>query len=277
MAVRNIKLGSSNIDNVMFGATEIQSVYKGETLLWEREKIHDYTKDYLTFTALSAGRINVHSTPAAYLLVRYNGGSWSALPMSDGTYDFITVKSGDVVEFKGNGSFVSGTSGTFATGNSSATYNVSGNIMSLVAPDNFAETTTLNTSFKVLFYSNTSLVSARNLMLPATTLAVSGAYLYMFRNCTNLIEGPTIGAINWESSQTAQACMYMFRGCSNLQYIKALCYGMPENIPPYNSNTFLLWTDGVASTGTFVKAKGMDWNSGDGGIPSGWTVEEVEL
>lgn len=277
MAVRNIKLGSSNIDNIMFGATEVQSVYKGETLLWEQGKTHDYTKDYLTFTALSAGRINVYTTPAENLKLRYNGSSWMSLPMSDGTYSFITVKSGDVVEFKGNGSFVSGTSGTFTTGNSSATYNISGNVMSLVAPDDFTETTTLSTALSRLFYSNTSLVDATNLMLPATELKVTSAYSYMFRYCTNLVNGPTIGAIDWTNSESGSACMYMFRNCSKLQYIKVLCDGRPELSPPYPQSTFLMWMADVASTGTFVKASGAAWNTGEGGIPDSWTVEEVEL
>lgn len=277
MAVRNIKLGSSNIDSIMFGATEVQSVYKGEALLWEREKTHDYTKDYLTFTALSAGRINVYTTPAENLKLRYNGSSWMALPMSDGTYSFITVKSGDVVEFKGNGSFVSGTSGTFTTGNSSATYNVSGNVMSLVAPDDFTETTTLSTSLTRLFYSNTSLVNATNLMLPATELEVTSAYSYMFRDCANLVNGPTIGAIDWSNSEAGSACMYMFRNCSKLQYIKVLCDGRPDLVPPYPQSPFLMWMADVASSGTFIKASGAAWNTGEGGIPDGWTIEEVEL
>lgn len=236
----------------------------------------DYSKMYLTFTALTAGRINVYSDPAEHLRIRCNGGSWGRLPLSDGTYNFITVATGDTVEFKGDGSFEAGASGTFCPGDSSATYNISGNIMSLQEPDNFAETTTLNVSFTRLFYNNTSIVDATNLVLPATVLNVTNAYSYMFRDCTNLTSGPTIGAINWTNSESASACMYMLRGCSKLQYIKILCSGRPDLIPPsYSTNTFLMWMADVASAGTFVKTAGADWNSGEGGIPYNWVVEEV--
>ena len=238
----------------------------------------DYSKMYLTFTVLTAGRINVYSAPAEHLRIRYNGGSWYRLPMDDGTYAFISVYAGDIVEFKGDGNFVAGESGTFATGSSSATYNVFGNIMSLQEPDDFAETTVLAVSFAHLFYNNTSIVDATNLVLPATVLNVANAYSYMFRSCTNLTSGPTIGAINWTISESASACMYMFRDCSKLQYIKILCSGRPDLMPPsYSTNTFLMWMADVASAGIFVKTAGADWNIGDGGIPSGWTVEEVEL
>lgn len=32
---------------------------------------------------------------------------------------------------------------------------------------------------------------------------------------------------------------------------------------------------GVSPTGTFVKKAGVDWPTGNSGIPSGWTVVEV--
>ncbi len=229
----------------------------------------DYSKKYLTFTALTAGRINVYSTPAEHLRIRYNGGSWSRLPLSDGTYSFITVSKGDVVEFVGDGRFAAGTDGTFCTGTSSATYNISGNIMSLVNPSFISTDVPLSVALTKLFYCNTSIVDATNLVLPATVLNVASAYSYMFRDCTNLVSGPTIGAINWANSYPARACLYMFRGCSKLQRVKALCYGTPD------SNTFLLWMEGVSPTGTFVKATGADWNSGESGIPDNWVIEEV--
>ncbi len=236
----------------------------------------DYSKKYLTFTALTAGRINVYSTPAEHLRIRYNEGSWSRLPMSDGTYSFITVSAGDTVEFRGDGSFAAGTDGTFCTGTSSATYNISGNIMSLQEPENYTEAIPVSVALSKLFYRNTSIVDATNLVLPATVLNVAAAYSYMFRDCTNLVSGPTIGAINWANSYPAGACMYMFRGCSKLQRVKVLCSGRPELIPPdYSTNTFSYWMTDVSPTGTFVKATGADWNSGESGIPDNWVIEEV--
>ena len=61
----------------------------------------------------------------------------------------------------------------------------------------------------------------------------------------------------------------MFKGCTNLNYVKCLA---TSGSFKYASN----WLSGVAATGTFYKAKGVSWNRDGSGIPTGWTVEEVE-
>ena len=45
---------------------------------------------------------------------------------------------------------------------------------------------------------------------------------------------------------------------------------MPEN--------FKAWVDGVASSGTFIKAASMSsWSTGINGIPTNWTVQDVTV
>ena len=119
------------------------------------------------------------------------------------------------------------------------------------------------TSFtcKSLFKECSGLTDASKLVLPSTTLANS-CYHSMFWNCTNLTTAPELPA-----TTLANACYFgMFYGCRSLNYIKCLA----TDISAVNCTAF--WVEGVASTGTFVKASSMtDWTTGNSGIPTNWT------
>ena len=97
--------------------------------------------------------------------------------------------------------------------------------------------------------------------LPSTALA-SNCYESMFEGCTSLTEAPDLPA----TTLATQCYFQMFYGCSNLNYIKCLA----TNPRTGDTNS---WVSGVSETGTFVKAQGVDWPTGDSGIPVGWTVE----
>ena len=59
----------------------------------------------------------------------------------------------------------------------------------------------------------------------------------------------------------------MFVYCSKLNYIKCLATDISA------TDCTSSWVNGVASSGTFVKADSMEsWSTGTSGIPSGWTV-----
>ena len=124
--------------------------------------------------------------------------------------------------------------------------------------------TTLSTScYSNMFNGCTSLTSAPE--LPATTL-VEDCYWNMFNDCTSLTSAPELPATTLVSS----CYQYMFDNCYNLNYIKCLA---TNNI---SINTCHNWTNGVASTGTFVKNPNMQsWPTGTDGIPSGWTVQDA--
>ena len=63
----------------------------------------------------------------------------------------------------------------------------------------------------------------------------------------------------------------MFYNCSNLNYV--VCLATDKSA----SNCVSNWLSGVANTGTFVKASSMsNWPSGNSGIPSGWTVKDID-
>ncbi len=115
-----------------------------------------------------------------------------------------------------------------------------------------------------MFYGCTNLESAPQ--LPATTLKEC-CYFGMFINCTSLTAAPELPATTLVNS-----CYWaMFNGCTNLNYVKCLATDL-------GSGSTYYWLADVAATGTFVKAAGMTgWDTGEDGIPEGWTVENIDV
>ena len=84
----------------------------------------------------------------------------------------------------------------------------------------------------------------------------------MFSGCTELTTAPALPA-----TTLADCCyQYMFLGCTKLSSITCLAKGHID------SNQCNFWVQGVADTGTFTLAANSDWQPGNSGIPSGWTV-----
>ena len=191
-------------------------------------------------------------------------------------------------------------------------YNMFKNCTSLTTAPTLPATTLANSCYRDMFYGCTSLATAPELpattlqyqcynsmfygctkltqapVLPATTLA-NRCYYYMFEGCSSLSTAPALPATNLTqdcynsmfsnctSLTTApelpaeildSGCYsYMFYGCTKLKYIKCLATDISATNCTYN------WVNGVASTGTFVKAAVIEsWTTGDSGIPTGWTV-----
>ena len=121
-------------------------------------------------------------------------------------------------------------------------------------------TTLANDCYNGMFNRCTSLTTAPE--LPATTLAIY-CYSSMFSGCTGLTTAPELPA-----TTLADRCYYrMFSGCTNLNYVKCLATDISAG------NCLSGWLNGVADSGTFVKAPGMSgWPTGSNGIPSGWSV-----
>lgn len=94
--------------------------------------------------------------------------------------------------------------------------NVGGNIMSLLYGSDFTgyETVFPNNAkyiFHCLFYDNTHIISAENLILPATTLANS-CYAHMFYGCSSLTIAPVLPA----TTLSGTCYQSMFRNCTSL-------------------------------------------------------------
>lgn len=124
--------------------------------------------------------------------------------------------------------------------------------------------TTLATRCYAQMFINCSHLTKAPTILPATIL-VENCYTEMFQYCTSLTIAPELPA----TTLTSYCYTRMFRGCTRLAYVKCLATNISANYCVYN------WMLQVRSTGTFIKASGMeDWIRGASGIPSGWTIEE---
>lgn len=237
----------------------------------------DYSTRYLTFEALEAGTFSL-AIPAgitsSYLTsVSYsldNGDTWVTTQndSSDITITTPAIQAGGKVLWKGDAlCYGTGTS-NYCHFSSSGSYNASGNIMSLLYGDSFINKVALSNSytFAYLFNANTGLVSAENLILPATTLSTA-CYRNMFYQCSALTTAPALPA----TTLTASCYRTMFYQCRSLSYIKCLA----TNISASACTTS--WVTTVAALGTFVKNPNMSgWTTGNSGIPSGWTVEDAQ-
>ena len=139
--------------------------------------------------------------------------------------------------------------------------------MSMLYGDSFEDKTTYSEAYTFIsfFRENSKLLSAENLIMPATTLTTN-CYRTMFYQCTNLVKGPVLPA-----TKLIGGCYYgIFSGCSSMNYITCLATNISA------SNCTNGWVNNVAATGTFVKNPNMNsWTTGTSGIPSGWTVQDA--
>lgn len=167
-------------------------------------------------------------------------------------------------------------------------FNVGGNVNSL-ASYNFAVDKAAH-NFRSLF-ENKNVVDATYLVFPALNLSLPNCYINafkgslienppiikaeilghgccfgMFSNCTRLKSSPILLA-----KSSFRECYYeMFSGCTVLSRIE--CH--LEDLTAISALTN--FSANVAETGIFVKKRGVTWPSGTSGIPTGWTVVEVD-
>lgn len=173
----------------------------------------EYSEQYLTLVAKSNGYLNFIDIPSSNKISYStdNGNTWSE-PAKEIT---VKVNSGDKVLFKGNMTPSIYGIGSFSA--STATYDIQGNVMSLLYGDNFINQTNLSdksAAFRYLFRPKSGLlgtISAKNLILPATTLSTN-CYNEMFAGCTLLTQAPSLPATTLASS----CYKSMFLGCTSL-------------------------------------------------------------
>lgn len=218
----------------------------------------DYTTMYLTFEIVSGGTFvlpNYNNYNLSYSID--NGTTWTTIPFA---WSGIAVSEGDKIMLKGDNQIIGQNPGWWPN---TANFVVYGNIMSIITSTGFTTAATVsNNAFNSFFYFCGGLTSAENLVLPATTLADS-CYANMFFGCTSLTTAPVLPATTLASN----CYNYMFNYCTSLNYIKCLATDISAD---YCTGG---WVSGVPATGTFVKDANMSgWETGDSGIPTGWTV-----
>lgn len=212
-----MKFNNKDINKMYIGDTLVNRVNDGDFQYMPK---HDYASDYLTFDIVSGGTIafSLQRNNTAYTKTisasTDNGQTWTE--MQSGyrqSASTINVSAGDKVIFKGtNAAYGNGQNYCSTFSGSTAYFNACGNIMSLIYGDDFRGQTTLTETytFRNLFM-NTNVISAGNLILPATTLADS-CYGAMFYNCRSLTSPPELPA-----TTLVDYCYNgMFSGCRSL-------------------------------------------------------------
>ena len=204
------------------------------------KQVRDYSNEYLTFEALEDtvfsivftydSIINQYITQAMRESFSYSiddGKTWVTFETPNDTYSGIalttpTIHAGEKVLWKGIGTqnYISGPNAAHCYFTSSGDYIAYGNMMSIIYGDMFINKYDLeNTNYGLahFFYNNTYLISAQNLILPATTLTY-GCYSGMFWNCTSLTTAPELPA-----TTLTQGCYTsMFNGCTSLTTVPEL-------------------------------------------------------
>ena len=224
----------------MVGTLTLTATYSGFTATGSvdvyQAALFEPSKEPLTFSILSAGTIiwrASNTSIAKTIEYKLNNGAWASITSNTGSSaPTITVNSGDKLQFRGNNAQYSTNYSNYNSfSGSTASFEAKGNIMSLIYGDDFKNKLTISSTyaFGELFRGCAKLVSAENLILPATTLA-SFCYQYMFMNCTSLTTAPELPA-----TKLAEGCYYgMFLDCTGLTTASELpantlansCYGV---------------------------------------------------
>lgn len=280
-------IGTDEVLKVMLGLDEVSSLAMGgETIpiTPPTPPAPVYSAMPFTIEALGSGNFTINLAGVDYSTD--GGDNWDTTTGAT----TLNLSSGDTVQFKRNAQ--TAVQNMFS-GNTAITFNVYGNIMSLLYGDNFVGEVTLNQAQSGVFaylFNGSSVVDASNLHLPATTL-ISYCYAQMFYGCTNLTTAPELPALTLDNfcyTQMFYGCtnltiapelpattlvnscyQAMFRGSSKLQYIKCMA---TNNADGAYTN---MWVRNISATGTFVKDANATWPSGRSGIPNGWTVVDA--
>lgn len=279
------------------GTLTLTASYSGLTgsvqvTVYQEGTVIDYSTRYLTLDVIDDGTINwstVGNTPRTISYSLDSGATWTEITSTAAGVP-ISVSAGDKLLVKGtNTSYATSkvNYSCFAGGTSS--FNVEGNIMSLVYGDNFIGNTAMTGTYNFCsMFKMTSAVSAENLVLPATTLTPH-CYRALFANSPSVEVAPELPAMTLADScykymfqeasittapdllaPTLVVSCYegMFNKCSNLNHIKC----MATDLSPMSATT--AWTESVANTGIFIKKADIEWVRGNDGIPTKWTVSE---
>ena len=190
-------------------------IYLGTTLVMEQKTAY-YNKQYFTFEILTSGTITWNlsdaSGTAKTISYKKNNGSWTNITSTTSGAS-INVNNGDIIKFKGSNTTYGTSSTDYNCFGGTATFNVYGNIMSLIGGDTFDTLKTLSSSYTFYaLFKDSNIINADNLILPATTLSAY-CYMYMFYGCTNLASA----TFDLPATTLTDYCYGgLFRGCTSI-------------------------------------------------------------
>ena len=168
---------------------------------------------------------------------------------------------------------------------------VGGNIHTLLVWNGRMTALTGSFTFCSLFYGQSALLTAEDLLLPATTL-VDSCYRSLFDRCTSLTTGPVLPA----TTIVANCYRSMFYSCSALtaapelpgerlvtdcyKYMFFGCNSIPSITTRQKTFTGCTnWVQNITSTGTFYCPTALGTQAkitrGQNGCPKNWTVINI--
>ena len=182
---------------------------------WTAIDDFDYLAAPLTFKVLSGGTTSWRADNTGFTKTIYykvNDGEWTSITSTTAGTP-MSFNAGDVVQFKGDGPCATGNGYTnrFRDYSSDLRYNVYGNIMSLIDSTGYTTATTVDDHALRQEFAMQPVVSAKNLVLPATTVGANG-YKAMFDRCPYLTKAPELPA----TTVGISAYQQMFYGCTGL-------------------------------------------------------------
>ena len=237
-----MKLGTTDIKNMILGTTEVKKIFSGTTLLYEkvlpqpptnvvrfvsgssRTITPKYTNSGITlqysvdngvtWTTISSG---ASTTSATEHWFRGRATGTKALFTADNTSNAWVFSGSSDLEVYGNLNFLlCDTLGDEVAPTVSSSYCYSymfRNCTSLTTAPSLPATSLGNYCYYSMFYDCTSLTTAPS--LPATSVG-NYSYYSMFRNCTSLTTAPSLPATSvWEDGYS-----YMFYNCTSFKVSK---------------------------------------------------------
>ena len=199
----------------------VSYIVEDDIVLFDNEV--KYEEQYFTIESLEDDneimfKLKVWTTsasPAKTISVSTDGGkTWTNYTSTTGGTTIATLNKGEKILIKGNNNNYYDNSTGYNHFTANKKFDVNGNIMSLIYGDDFKEQysfptgTTYNFDF---IFDSAPVVSAENLILPATTLATH-CYQSMFGGCTSLTTAPVLPA----TTLATHCYQYMFQNCTSL-------------------------------------------------------------
>ena len=257
------------------GNTEIVKAEVGGSVVWEKpdKTIPFYVENITDSTETLIVKKFNSSAPSVTIEISSDKINWSTFGTTSTTGITRTILPGERLYMRANTGawgvkITSGSTTEFSHNMIQGVSKVGGNVMSLIYGENFTGNETsfpANTSVNLmgLFYENTTLTHAGELILPATTLT---EYCYCAMFVTSSVRyTPVLPA-----STLVEGCYeQMFQYCPDIQ--KVIC--LATNISAYNCT--LNWLNGNVYYRTFIKKTNTVWPQGASGIPASWTVIEA--
>ena len=194
------------------------------------DHINDYAAEYFTIESLEDNNTITLTIGSGVGPVTLSWVAWSkdktnwttTYNVSGEVVTIIVDADKEKVYWKGSGVALNsgGAEANTSTFMVTKLFNVSGNIASLVNGDDFAGVTgvTVNHSYRSFLKNNTTLVSAKNLVLPFMEIGGVSCFNSLFSGCSGLIEAPELPA-----TTLGDYCYTsMFNGCTSLEQAPAL-------------------------------------------------------